>query len=468
MGIVSALTVPRWLGPEEMGIFAVAILAITAINAFTESGFVSAFMQRKADYEQYIAPVRTINALRGFALGLLIYLAAPYIAELMNCPRATSVLKALALFPIVSGMTPMIWTIAAKRLLFAYYAKYNAFLTIVNLAITVPLAWHLKNVWALVTGMLVSSLIGLIISTFLSREGREFTFNLKPLKDLQSFSFWIFLTSIVYYLYINVGNWFIGSLLDVQILAVYTLAFKFTTMFTGEAASIINRMMLPVFSHIQDDLPRVRVGFRKSFGILAVVIVGVGSFFCVAAQDYFTIVLAEKWAVYTELFISLLPWLTLWGVCSAFAGAQSGVFQALGKPSRWMWSVVAKCVLMLLLVLPAVRFYDALGVAAVLGSVSVAMQFVRYFILSRMLQVSVLTIFSLVIAPAGAGIIAIAAATLSRGLITSNVWGQAVLANIVVVVTYIATLVAFSQFIYPNPLHLLKQARTYAMGKFKG
>jgi len=121
MGIVSALTVPRWLGPEEMGIFAVAILAITAINAFTESGFVSAFMQRKADYEQYIAPVRTINALRGFALGLLIYLAAPYIAELMNCPRATSVLKALALFPIVSGMTPMIWTIAAKRLLFAYY-----------------------------------------------------------------------------------------------------------------------------------------------------------------------------------------------------------------------------------------------------------------------------------------------------------------------------------------------------------
>ena len=468
MGIVSALTVPRWLGPEEMGIFAVAMLAITAINAFTESGFVSAFMQRKADYEQYITPVRTINALRGFALGLMIYLAAPYIAELMDCPRSTSVLRGLAIAPIISGMMPMIWTLATKRLLFAYQAKYNALLTVVNLAITVPLAWYLKNVWALVAGMLVSNLIGLIISSILSREGRGFTFDLRPLKDLQSFSFWIFLTSIVSYVYINGGNWLIGSLLDVQILAVYTLAFKFSTMFTGEAAGIINQMMLPVFSHIQDDLPRLRTGFQKSFGILAVVIVGVGSFFCVAAQDYFTIVLAGKWAVYTTLFRSLLPWLTLWGVCSAFAGAQSGVFQALGKPNWWMWSVVAMCLLMSLLIWPAVKLYGAVGVAAVLGSVAAAMQVVRYFILSRMLQLSMLNIFSHVAVPAVAGILAVAAATSTRGLFHDNVWGEAVLANSVMAAVYIAMLVVFSRYMCPNPLNLMGQARAYAKDMIVG
>lgn len=468
LSVASALTVPRWLGPAEMGIFAVAMLAINAINAFTESGFTLAFMQRKVDYEKYILPVRTVNTLRGFALGLGIYVAAPYVAAWMNVPRSVSLLRVLALAPVITGLMPMIWTLASKRLLFGYEAKYNVGMTVVSLAITIPLAWFLKNAWALVWGMLLSDLIGVVVSTLMSREGRGFTRELRLLKDLQGFGFWIFLTGIVSYLFINGGNWLIGRLLDVQILAVYTLAFKFSTMFTGEAGAIINQMMLPVFSHIQDDLPRLRTGFRKSFGILAMIVIGVGALFCVVSRDYFIIVLGGKWSAYTTLFNNLLPWLTLWGVCSAFAGAQSGVFQALSKPNWWMWTVVAMCALMLLFILPAVQRYGAVGVAAVLGGVAAAMQVVRYLLLARMLQLRVRQISAHVVVPGIAGVLAVTAATLGRGHLTTNPWGQAVMAMALVTTVYLGTLGALARFIYPNPIQLAGRAGEYARERLRG
>ena len=467
LGVISALTVPRWLGPEEMGVFAVAMLALGVIDAFTESGFSSAFMQRKTDYEKYILPVRTFNAARGFALGFMIFLAAPYVADWMNAPRSESVLRVVALSPVFLGLMPMIWTLASKRLMFGYAAKFNICMTVVNLSITIPLAWYLKSVWALVWGGLLSSLVGVVVSTLLSREGRGFTLDWRLLKDLRSFGFWIFLTSIASYLYINGGNWMIGRLLDVQILAVYTLAFKFSTMFTGEAAGIVNQMMFPVFAQIQDDLPRLRTGFRKSFGILAMIVIGVGSLFCVASRDYFTIVLGAKWAVHTALFNNLLPWLTLWGISSAFAGAQSGVFQALGKPNWWLCTVVIMCVFMLILLWPALQLWGAVGVAAVLGGVAATMQIVRYVMLARLLKLRVLQVMTHVVVPTVAGILSVTLATFIRGIVTTNIWGQAMLAATVVITVYLATLLVFARYMYPNPVHIIDQAKGMAILKLR-
>lgn len=467
LGAVSALTVPRWLGPEEMGVFAVAMLALGAIEAFTQSGFASAFIQRKTDYEKYLLPVRTFNALRGFFLGCVIFLSAPHVAQWMDAPRSASVLRVMALIPVLDGLMPMIWTLASKRLRFGYAAKFNVCMTALNLAVTIPLAYHLMSVWALVWGMLASSLVGVVVSSLLDQEGRGFTLDWRPLRDLHRFGFWIFLTAIASYVYVNGGNWLIGRLLDLQTLAVYTLAFRSCTMFTGEAAKIINGMMFPVFSLIQDDLPRLRTGFRKSFGILAMIIGGVGAFFCVASRDYFAIVLGDKWGAYTELFNSLLPWLTLWGVCSAFAGAQSGIFQALGKPNWWLYTVLIMCAAMLVLIGPAVHLWGAVGVAGILGGVATIMQLARYAILSRMLHLRFHQVAGHVLLPAAGGVLSVALATAARGYVKSQAWGQAAAAVTIVTSVYLATLLVFGRYMYPNPVVLIGQVKKAALDRFK-
>ena len=467
LGVISALVIPRWLGPVETGIFAVAMLAIGAINAFTESGLATAFMQRKTAYTQYILPVRTFLAVRGLLLALLVFLAAPYVASWMGSPRSANVLRVLAIIPAANGLTPMIWTLANKRLQFSYPAKFNVCMTAVNLAITIPLAWRLMSVWALVWGTVLSSLVSLLVSTLLSREGRGFTLSWHPLMDLHKFGFWEFLTSIAAYLYTYGGNWFIGMFLNVQILAVYTLAYRFCTLFTGEAAGIINQMMLPVFSHIQDDLPRLQTGFRKSFGILAMIVVGTGAFFCIATRYYFIIVLGEKWAAYTDLFNSLLPWLTLWGICSALAGAQRGVFQSLGKPDWWLITVVAMCLFMLVLLFPAIQLRGAVGVAMVLGGVALAMQVVRYAVLAYMLHLRFSEVLAHVAVPTIAGVLSVCLATFLPKALAINIWGEMVLAMFVVVACYSSVLLLLTRYVFPSPIVLLTLAKDTMVSGFK-
>jgi hypothetical protein len=122
---------------------------------------------------------------------------------------------------------------------------------------------------------------------------------------------------------------------------------------------------------------------------------------------------------------------------------------------------------MLALLWPAVHFGGAVSVAAVLGSVAAGMQIVRYIILARMLQLRVIQVLSHVTVPAAAGILSVTLATLVRGQLTPNMWGQAALAATVVSLVYTGTLLIFARYMYPNPLHLAGLLRDTAMSRFR-
>ena len=46
-----------------------------------------------------------------------------YVANWLNTPRSTDVLRMIALVPVIQGFIPMIWTLATKRLKFEYAAR---------------------------------------------------------------------------------------------------------------------------------------------------------------------------------------------------------------------------------------------------------------------------------------------------------------------------------------------------------
>ena len=474
---VCSLIIPRWLGPTEMGLFGVALLVLAAIDAFTQSGFVAAFIQRKNDYQKCILPVRTFNAIRGLLIGLFIFVTAPYIAHfmypplppgsdpveiqknLLAIPRLTNVLRGLSLLPFITGLTPMIWTLADKYLRFGYAAKYNVGMAAFRFLVMIPFAWYFRSVWVLVIGELIIAATGVIVSTLMGKEGRGFTLDLSPLRELRNFGFWIFLSNIAGYIYTQGGSWAIGRLLNVDTLAVYQLAFVSCTMITRETAGIINQMILPTFSHLQKDLPRLRSGFKKSFGLIAMLVVGTGSLCCVLAHDYFTIVLTGKWAAHATLFNQFVPWLALWGVCVGLSGAQSGVLQALGKPNLWLYSLIAMCALMFLFIWPAFHFFGAVGIAALLGGIGALMQLVRYAIMARMLKMRLGEVLEHVVVPVMAGILSVTAATLLRKQFFINPWGQAIVAGSTVSIVYVGILLACSRFMNPNLPLLLTMIR---------
>jgi len=68
--------------------------------------------------------------------------------------------------------------------------------------------------------------------------------------------------------------------------------------------------------------------------------------------------------------------------------------------------------------------------------------------------------------PAFAGVLSVTLATLARGHFTDNIWGQAILANSIVVTVYVGTLLAFSRYLHPNPFEMLALAKDTVMAKY--
>ena len=102
LGIGIALA--RMLGPAEFGTFAVAMVALLAMLSFNELGVSLAIVRWPGDPKEIAPTVATISMLSSVAIYIACFLAAPAFAAAMGEPRATPVVRVLAVCVVVSGI----------------------------------------------------------------------------------------------------------------------------------------------------------------------------------------------------------------------------------------------------------------------------------------------------------------------------------------------------------------------------
>jgi len=87
--LIRTIVLARVLAPGDFGLMGIALLAMSALGPFSQTGFQAALIQKKEDIEDYLDTVWTVSALRGLVLFAILYLAAPYIALFFDTPAAT-------------------------------------------------------------------------------------------------------------------------------------------------------------------------------------------------------------------------------------------------------------------------------------------------------------------------------------------------------------------------------------------
>jgi len=395
--LLRMLTIARWLGPAEMGVYAVATLVLTVLDQFSETGLRMALIQRQGGIDRYILPVRTVQALRGVFLGIFVYLTAPWIASFFDSPKSIDILRVIALLPVIRGLEPLFGTLAQRELLFRPVVMLQISSTLISLIVGITAAYYRPDAWALVWAALSAAVVRTVGAHILSdSKSLWFTTDWKSLRDLRNFGFWIFFTSIISYLFIKGGDWMIGYLLDVKSLALYQMAFFTCTLANSEIGSVVSQLSYPVYSQMQHDRLMLQKVFRQSFSLISIITLTIAGLVCSCSPDFYRLVLGEKWLP----ALPLVPWLTVWGVCSMFASSIAKLFHALGRPKIWAQTVLVMTILMAVGIYPMARWLGALGVAVLLACIGIFMQIIRYRIIARMLNIRTKSIFSHVMVPA--------------------------------------------------------------------
>lgn len=452
--LIRMLTIARWLGPQEMGVYAVATLALSALEQLSDPGLRHALIQRKGDITPYKLPVRTVHVVRGVILGVIVFIASPWIAAFFDSPKSLTILRTVAIIPVIRGLEPLCFTLAQKELRFLPYVILQTVASIVGLAAGLIAALIRPDAWALVLSSISVVLVMTVGAHLLSdRQDLGFSFDWRSLDEIRRFGFWIFVNSIVAYVFMKGGDWMIGRLLDVTSLALYQMAFLICTVATMEMGVMASQLFFPVFSHLQDDRVRLQAAFCQSLAIVSIFMLAIAGLICACSPDFYRLVLGGRWLSALPL---VLP-LTVSGVCSMFANIFAGLFQALGRPKLWTQIVLSAFSLLVVGIFPVTHWFGALGVAILMAIIGLLMQLVSYVFIGRLLGLSFPKVTRHVITPSLACVVSLVITTLIGRLIPmSNPLTSLTVSAISLLCTYALCIRLGSRWMDPSPRELVQ------------
>ena len=184
---VRLIILARILAPSDFGLMGIALLTMAALNTFSQTGFQTALIQKKEDIKSYLDAAWTVTIIRGIILFLILYFIAPYAATFFKSPKALSIIKVIGFSFLIQAFTNIGVVYFQKELEFNKQFIYQFTGTIADFVVAVSAAVILRNVWALVYGLLAGNAARLIVSYLIHPYRPHLSFDFGKAKELFGF-----------------------------------------------------------------------------------------------------------------------------------------------------------------------------------------------------------------------------------------------------------------------------------------
>jgi len=350
------------LAPGDFGLMGIALLTMAALEQFSRLGFDEALIQRKEDdINEYLNTAWVMKVCRGIVLGVLAFAAAPYVASAFGEPRATNLIRVLALVPLITGFQNPGIIYFRKDLQFHKQFIYKISGTFAEVSIAVAFAIVFENVWALVFGLLAGNAAIATVSYLIHDYRPSIEFNLEFAKELFSYGKWLTIQGGLIFIVNQGDDAFVGWFLTATALGYYQFAYKFSNAPATEVSHVISSVVFPAYSKIQDDIDQLREGFYRTLNLTMFLSFPMATGIAVIAPSFVLTFLGEKWLP----IVPAMQVLAAWGLLRSIGATVGPLFNAVGRPDYNTKFQIFKVIFMAIFILPATEAYGIVGTAAV-------------------------------------------------------------------------------------------------------
>lgn len=358
---ISSMVLARLLTPEAFGVVATLNMVIAFAEIFTDAGFQRYLIQHEFEDEEDKDKSTNVafwsNLVMSFVLWGVIAIFSEPLATLVGNPGLGHVLTIACVSIPLAAFSSIQMALFKRSFDFKTLFWRRLAMVLVPLFVTIPLAFWLRNYWALVIGTIVINLVNALLLTFKSNWRPRRYYSFSRLKDMFSFCSWSIVDSVLVWATAYVDIFFIGRALNSYYLGVYKTSISTVGHFTALITASVLPVIMPSLSRLQNDLPEMRstlLKFQKYTSVLLLPL-GVGIFMF---KDLITdVMLGGQW---TEA----APFIGLWGLMEVttviFSRFCSPVYPAIGKPRT---SVIVQ-ILHLVVLIPAVIISGQYGFRA--------------------------------------------------------------------------------------------------------
>ena len=331
--VVSVAILARLLTPHEYGVVAGALIAMDFAAMIYGMGLAPTLVQRKVVRPDHVATAFFAALSMAFLAAVAMWFAAPLIADLLQIPELTQILKVTAWLTPFGAFSVLCEALLARDMQVKKVAMRPLFsFTISTFLVAIPLAWYGFGYWSLVAMQAADTVVSAVMLGLAANRLLVWPrFSRRAFSELWRLSLGFTINQPFSYAAYNADRFIIGRVLGTATLGVYTRASFFANTATTLFGNIARLSVFPAMSKVQQDEARLRSALLKSFSVLALLTLPVSAFCVIFAPEIIDLLLGGKWqaAVVPFAILSGTLYFTLaWRDCAT-------LFQALGHP-YWM------------------------------------------------------------------------------------------------------------------------------------
>ncbi len=376
IGMVSMVILARLLMPEDFGLVAMAMVLYALLELLGAMGSDIFLIQKKNPDRHLYDTAWTVGVIVATVEAILLAGLARPAAIFYEEPRLEAIAYCLAFALFIGGYKNI--GVVAFRKEMEFHKEFIFMLgrKIAGFLVTVPLAFALRNYWALIAGIITANTASLILSYLMHRFRPHFS--LTGWREIYHFSKWLYINNFLFFLGQRAPEFLLGKMVGAKAVGLFNIGYEVGTLPLTALVAPINRAVFPGYAKIANNPELLKRSYLDVAAAVAIVALPAGFGIAAVAELLVPVVLGNKWIP----AVPIIQMLAITGALGSLLTNAGAVYLALGKPHY----ITALAAIRVALLLPAMYIlttqngvigaaWAALGTAVITAPVEFALAF---------------------------------------------------------------------------------------------
>ena len=349
MGVsfIAGIILARLLTPEDYGCIGMLSIFMVLAGAFVDGGFASALIQKKRPTQEDYSTIFFFNLGMSLLMYVILFACAPAIARFYKMPILSSVLRVQGLVLIINAFSLIQSNQLRKQFKFKKIAIVTLITSIVSFSVTIIMAYKGFGVWSLVVMNLLTAFIPTVVYWVTNKWFPLWVFSKASFKELFSFGFYMFLTTIITRICNNIQGLLIGRFYNPATMGYYSKAKSTEEMASTSLSNVIDQVAYPLYSEYQNDNLMLTNVIKKLTLSIAYVTFPMMLLLILLAKPIFILLYSERWLDSVPYFQILC----VAGIAICLQGVNYQAIAAIGKSkAMFSWTLVKRAIGLALIV----------------------------------------------------------------------------------------------------------------------
>lgn len=327
-GVAIFIALARLLGPEDLGLVALAGAITGVLSQVGSLGFDVALIQRRKLEPAHLDAAFWAVLCCTIALMASIFAAASWIAARFDLPELAPILQWLSIAIALRGLVVIQDAKFRRELNYRPLAVRSLVSTVVGGLVGITCALCGLGPYSLVAQELVSSAIALILIWSMSSWWPTRRLSMRHLSELSGFAGTMFGVSLLRLYNQKTPALLVGFFLGPSAVAFFSIADRLYNLVMSMGTQTINRISIPMFAKIQDDPERTWRLYLNTVSVVMLVSLPLCAGLAMTVPSLVAVLLGDKWST------GVVPMqiIVLAGMGSSVVYVTGALVTAIGRP----------------------------------------------------------------------------------------------------------------------------------------